>query len=135
MNTINKRQNYLLVSCLLLSAGALFQLACTKKRDVSVPVPVISGVNKTTVLIGDTLIITGSQFSPTPGNDQVAIAGISLKVIAAAATQLSAVIPSGTRTGQLTVGLPQGRVAIYPDSIVVGVTGAPFITSITPATA
>jgi IPT/TIG domain len=135
MNTINKQQKLLLVSFLLLSAGTLVQLACTKKHDVSIPVPVISGVSKTTALIGDTLIITGSQFSATPDNDLVAIAGVSLEVIAATTTQLSAVIPSGTRTGQLTVALPLGRPASYPDSIVIGTTGAPFITSITPATA
>src|SRR5579871_4732603 len=114
MNTINK-QKLLLIGLLLLAAGTLFPPACTKKRDVSVPVPNITSVSKTTALIGDTLVITGSQFSATPDNDLVAIAGVSLDVIAATTTQLSAVIPSGARTGQLTVALPEGRPASYPD--------------------
>src|ERR1700761_5241291 len=130
---INKeRARRLLVAAF---AGLVLLHACTKKTDVSVAVPVITSVNKTTVAIGDTLIINGSQFSATSTSDIVSIATTALRVIAASPNQLSAVIPTGTVSGQLTVALAEGRTVTYDSTIQVKSANQPFITSFSPASA
>lgn len=117
----------------LLLLGCFF--ACTKKVDVKVGVPSITAVNKTVVAVGDTLVITGSQFSADTADDLVAIGLMSQRVIAATPTQLSVIVPKGTQSGQLTVALPRGQAANFATPISVQAFGAPFITSVFPTSA
>src|ERR1700754_704067 len=120
----------LAVMLLIISATA-----CMKKEISVVSVPTITGVNKYLIHAGDTLVITGSGFSTQAADNQVAIATSSLVVTRASAGQLSAIVQTGTQSGQLTVSLPGSKSAIFDSTIqIIGAT-QPYVTSITPSSA
>ncbi|HEV2482967.1 MAG TPA: IPT/TIG domain-containing protein [Puia sp.] len=127
--------NFPIRPCLIAILLTIGAAACVKKQLEVVAVPSITGVNKALLHVGDTLVITGTGFSTTPASNQVAIATSTLTVTQASATQLSAIIQTGTQSGQLTVSLPGGRSAVWDSTIqIIGAT-QPYITSITPSTA
>ena len=121
--------------CLLLVLAGLVYNGCKKKDLVDVPVSSIIKVSDTLVRVGDTITITGSNFSTTPGKNLVSIASIALRVIKSTSTVLTAVIPPSAQSGQLTIAYPGGRSVSYPGIIHIIVSGQPVITSITPANA
>src|ERR1700742_232323 len=64
LNRLKKNQRFYYGACLVL-VFAIVQTACKKKETQIVPVVTISGLNKTSVHIGDTLIISGGNFNTT----------------------------------------------------------------------
>ena len=127
--------NFPIRSCLIAILLIIGAAACMKKQVEVIAVPSITGVNKTILHVGDTLVITGTGFSTTPASNQVAISTSSLTVTQASANQLSATIQTGTQSGQLTVSLPGGRSAVWDSAIqIIGAT-QPYVISITPSAA
>lgn len=108
------------------------QWACTKKEIRTIPVPVITGVSKTILFAGDTLVISGTGFNPVAAGNLVAISSFSLQVISASASRLEVVIPPGLRSGQLTVSFPGGQSVAYPDNIHITDGTQPLINSVVP---
>lgn len=53
--------------------------------------------------VGDTIIIKGTNFATTAANNVVKIKGTAANVIAASATQLTAVVAANSATGRITV--------------------------------
>ena len=143
-NNNNNKQHLGNRSKSILRCNAVFQLcvltwgifmlsACTKKQFIAVPVSSIMQLNDTLFKVGDTLKISGVNFSTTPGQNLVSIASIALNVVSATPTQLIAIIPATAQSGQLTIAYPNGQSVSYPSKIHILVTGQPFIRAITPA--
>jgi hypothetical protein len=95
------------------------------QMEITVPTctrpPTVGSFNPTTVLAGDTLEINGSNFSSTPSDNLVRIAGIEAAVISASANQnqLIARVPFGAATGPITVHVAQCEgVSAAPVSLV-----------------
>jgi uncharacterized protein (TIGR03437 family) len=95
------------------------------QMEITVPTctgpPTVGSFNPTTVLAGDPLEINGSNFSSTPSDNLVRIAGIEATVISASANQnqLIARVPFGAATGPITVGVAQCEgVSAAPVSLV-----------------
>jgi hypothetical protein len=98
-----------------------------------VPVPAITAVSKSTVHVGDTIVITGTGFNALAADNIVAIASNSLQVAQASATQLVVVVPATAQSGQLTVGFTGGQPAVWPQNILIIGGTQPYITSVVPA--
>ncbi len=64
------------------------------------------------------MTISGTNFSTTPGQDQVSVNGTAATVTAATATQLTVTVPSGATSGHLTVTTPGGAVTSTQDFFV-----------------
>lgn len=71
--------------------------------------PQVTGFGIGAALAGQTLVINGSGFSATPGDNIVRIGGIEAEVTAATATQLTVVVPFGAETGTVRVRTPMGE--------------------------
>jgi hypothetical protein len=66
---------------------------------------------------GDTIVIKGTHFSTTATDDVVKVKGIAAKVITASANQISAVVPTGTATGRITVTIGSHNLTSATDLI------------------
>ncbi len=100
---VNRFQKISLVICFLLF---LFAVPGCKKNDTpssTTLAPTISGFSPATSGVGQTIVITGSNFSSNPANDLVEIGGVQAEVIAATTTSLTVVIPSGISGGSISV--------------------------------
>jgi hypothetical protein len=95
-------KDILLVGTLLLTSLGLG--ACAQQEEalpaltitaITPGTPVIGGSSFETAVIGDTLTLTGQDFSLLPADYQVTIAGISTPVLTASATALTARVPAG----------------------------------------
>jgi hypothetical protein len=97
--------------------------------------PTITGFSPESGVEGlDTSItITGTNFSTTSANNLVSINGNSLTVISATSTQLSVTIPSGVRTGPITVTV-NGKSALSDKNFIL-VKPEPIIESFSPTSA
>ncbi|MGE0131996.1 MAG: Ig-like domain-containing protein [Blastocatellales bacterium] len=71
--------------------------------------PTVSGFSASPVLAGQTFNIQGSGFATTAANNLVRIGGAEASVVAAAANQLSVVVPFGVESGPVTVRTAQGE--------------------------
>jgi hypothetical protein len=99
----------LLVSGIL----SLCIISCSKKSDAPAqaleppedPVkPVITHITPSMGLPGDTIIITGSNFSASANENSVKFSGnVTAVVIGATATELKVKVPQGAATGPITV--------------------------------
>jgi hypothetical protein len=106
--------------------------ACKKKETEVVPVPTISSINKSTLNVGDTLVISGENFNNDPSKDLVSVASVSYTVIKASSTQISAIVPKGAQSGKLSIGFDEGQSTTYSQSITIIGATSPIIRSITP---
>jgi protocatechuate 3,4-dioxygenase beta subunit len=77
-------------------------VACSKDDDAT-PVPSITSFTATSGAVGDTVIISGANFSATTTNNTVTFNGITATVTAATTTQLTVTVPSGASTGKIAV--------------------------------
>jgi ribosomal protein L21 len=134
MDRVNKRRFFYYAICLI-TMFAIVQSACKKKETQVVPVVTISGLSKTTVQIGDTLIISGGNFNTTAGKNLVSVATVAYAVIKASATQLVVIVPKGAQSGMLSIGFDQGQSTTFNQLITVAGGIQPFIKSIMPAAA
>lgn len=69
------------------------------------PPPTVSGLSLTSASPGDTLLVTGNNFSPVPTSNRVKFNNATAEVFpfAAAATELRAVVPENAISGPVTV--------------------------------
>lgn len=117
-------------------ALALFLFATSScKKNISTPVPdpapkdttlKIEGVSGTTLHYGDTLTITGRNFSAVAANNAVTINGVAAAVQSATATQLKVIVPAvGAVSGEIkiktgTQTASGGNIVYVPDVFVAG---------------
>jgi len=67
--------------------------------------PTITGFTPTTGEVGDTVNITGANFSATAANNIVKFNGITAAVTSSTATQIVTSVPEGATTGKITVAV------------------------------
>jgi hypothetical protein len=65
--------------------------------------PTITGFAPESGTTGDTVTITGTNFSATPANNTVKFNGTAAVVTISSATQITATVPNGASTGKITV--------------------------------
>lgn len=88
--------------------------ACSKSGSNPTPqnnAPTIASLSTNTGPYNTSVTITGTGFSPTAANDKVFFNGKAATVIAASATEITATVPVGAGTGNVTVSV-NGGVAI-----------------------
>lgn len=83
------------------------------QEGVCVPyTPFIIGISVTSAAPGAEIVITGDNFSPATLNNTVKFNGIQAIVSAATKTSLTVIVPSGAKTGAVTVTTPSGTVTL-----------------------
>ncbi len=85
----------------------------------------LSSVLPSSGSIGTAVAIAGTGFSPTIAANAVAFNGVAAIVIAASATSLTAVVPTGATTGKVTVRVAGNTATSAQDFVVT--TGAPIV--------
>ena len=122
----------LLAGCLLgCDRGEAVQPALTI-TDVTPGTTRLGGSTLNTALVGDTLVITGENFSPVTTENQVSVQAIAAPVIGASPTEIKALVP--LRTPLTTVDLVVARTGYLSATapITVRSTPSPVITGIRP---
>ena len=66
-------------------------------------IPTITSIDPTTGKVGATVIITGTNFSTTPGRNIVSFNGTEATVTASTETEITTTVPAGATTGPVTV--------------------------------
>jgi hypothetical protein len=69
--------------------------------------PQVTGVSAATLVPGETVTLTGSNFNPTPASNTVRIGGVQASVTGATATTLTVVVPCAS-SGSVPVQVTQG---------------------------
>jgi YD repeat-containing protein len=82
--------------------------------------------------IGTSIIIYGTGFSSTPGENTVTFNGVGAAVTSAAATQMTATVPAGAVTGPIAVTSPSGSATSSTAFEVTNAAGAPIVSSFSP---
>jgi IPT/TIG domain-containing protein len=89
--------------------------------------PTITGVSPRTADAGDTIVITGTNFSTTAADQVVLFSGLRGRVVSATATRLSVIVPPCMPSLRANLTVSFGAVASALDSINVLGTGAPLL--------
>lgn len=106
----------LLLLLLLFAAGCSKDESTTPEDPDPDPTPVvttISGISPTNGVAGTEVTISGTNFSPTASENNVAFNGTAATVSSATTTQLVVVVPPGASTGNVTISV-NGRNAEGP---------------------
>ena len=82
---------------------------------------------------GMSVTISGTAFNPTASQNTVQFNGVAATVVSATATQLVVTVPATATTGPITVTTPSGSISSTSNFTVATNSGAPTITSFTPA--
>ncbi|MEZ5338806.1 MAG: IPT/TIG domain-containing protein [bacterium] len=69
----------------------------------NIPLPVIESISDLEVVVGDTIVITGTGFGIKDGSDQITLNDLPLEVVTWTNTQITAKIPVGAGDGPLVV--------------------------------
>lgn len=107
-------------------------VSCSKDDDTT-PVPSVTSFTPTSGVAGDTVTITGLNFSAVTTNNTVTFNGATATVTAATTTQLTVTVPSGVSTGKIAVTV-NGQTGTSSSDFTVTTTtstGSPTITSFT----
>lgn len=83
--------------------GGANGLGTVFKYSIASPVPTITNFTPTSGSVGTTVTITGTNFSPTPGNNIVFFGATQAVVTTATATQLSVTVPVGATYQRISV--------------------------------
>ncbi len=95
--------------------------------------PTITSFSPATGTIGTPVIITGTNFSSTPGNNQVSFDGTLATVTASTTTSITTSVPASAATGKISISAGCGTATSSTDFIVdCGL--APTISSFSPTT-
>jgi hypothetical protein len=73
--------------------------------NFTVPVPTISNFTPVSAATGADIIITGVNFSATPGNNTVRFNGVVANVKSSTTTSITAVVPAGATTGVISIAV------------------------------
>lgn len=95
--------------------------------------PVIGGSSFQTAVIGDTLTLTGQDFSPLAADNQVTVAGIPTPVLTASATALTARVPVGVPLANVEVQVSRPGYQPVVKQISVRSVPSPLIIAIRPS--
>jgi YD repeat-containing protein len=105
------------------------------QQTVSLATLAISGFSGNQGAAGTQLIIDGTGFSTTPGDNVVSFNGVAATVIAASQTQLIVVVPPGATSGEVSVHTGAATVnSPAPFNVTAGVS-VPAITGFSPTLA
>jgi hypothetical protein len=89
--------------------------------------PVVTAVSPTTAAAGQTVTLTGSNFSPVPEENGVLFGGLRGRVLTASTTQLTVQVPACVPTRTLDLRVNLGAVASAPVTIqTAAAAGAPL---------
>ncbi len=66
-------------------------------------IPTITSIDPSSGKVGETVTITGTDFSTTPEDNEVRFNGVQATVTASTATTITTIIPAGATTGEVTV--------------------------------
>jgi hypothetical protein len=106
----------------------------TTPFDVTaLPAPVIYGFTPAGTWVGNTVTLTGVNFSSTPANNTVRFNGIVASIVSATNNNLVVIVPSGATNGYITV-TTNGLVSTSPNSFVVTPAPMPDVTGFSPTT-
>ncbi|HVW15414.1 MAG TPA: IPT/TIG domain-containing protein [Mucilaginibacter sp.] len=107
-----------LIRSALYFSSALLLFGCSKKNnDVKPPQQTPLAITSLSVTSGPfntSVIITGTGFDAAKANDQVFFNGKAATIMAANTTQLTATVPVGAETGNVTVSVKNSAPAIGP---------------------
>ena len=80
---------------------------------------VISGVSPTKVKGGDIIVISGENFNPVPGMNEIMIGGLDARVVSCSSTEISVSVPPGLQPGNHSLSLVtlQGNPVTCPETI------------------
>ncbi len=77
----------------------------TSTNNFTVPPPTITSFAPVRGIVGSSVTITGTNFSPTSANNLVKFNGITATVTSASATSLTVTVPTAATTGPITVSV------------------------------
>ena len=93
------KKNYFIFALLIF-------FACSKKNDTTSPMAVLPSITSFTPdsgSAGTTVTISGTNFSPTAGQNTIKFNGVAATATATSATQLTVIVPAGATSGVITV--------------------------------
>ncbi|MNY24096.1 IPT/TIG domain protein [compost metagenome] len=71
--------------------------------------PVITAITPSHARIGETVILTGTNFWPLLGADSVSFNGVTTPIATVSATSLTCAVPGGATTGPVVLSTPTGN--------------------------
>ncbi|SKC61268.1 IPT/TIG domain-containing protein [Ohtaekwangia koreensis] len=75
----------------------------TSPADFTAVSPTVASFTPKSSIVGSTVVITGTNFSPTAANNVVKFNGVNATVSQATATSLTVIVPAGATTGKVSV--------------------------------
>ena len=75
----------------------------TSPADFTAVSPTVASFTPKSSIVGSTVVITGTNFSPTAANNVVKFNGVTATVSQATATSLTVIVPAGATTGKVSV--------------------------------
>jgi len=75
----------------------------TSPADFTALSPAVTSFTPKNSIVGSTVVITGTNFSPTAANNVVKFNGVTATVSEASATSLTVTVPEGATTGKVSV--------------------------------
>lgn len=126
-------KNQITVQLIILTtllAMSMFVIHACKTDDPELSSPFISDFSQTTGIEGETIVITGKNFSATASENVVMFNGTAATVSAATTSQLEVIIPAGATKGKITVTV-NGKTATSAKDFAIA---TPAIIGFTPIT-
>ncbi|MBS1528310.1 MAG: IPT/TIG domain-containing protein [Bacteroidetes bacterium] len=108
---------YSLIKLSFLFAFVILLASCSKKDPVvkpQAPALAVTSLSVNSGPFGTDVIITGTGFSATQANDQVFFNGKAATITLATTTQITATVPQGAGTGNVTVSVNGGTPSMGP---------------------
>ena len=107
--------------------GAVNDTICATYTMVGV---IVSDFTPKKGQIGSTVKITGQGFDATPANNIVKFKGVAAKVVTASATELTVEVPTGAKSGTITVEVA-GRTGTSGSNFVIDITSVDEVSNLT----
>jgi len=91
--------------------------------------PTVASIAPGSTITGDTVVLTGTSFSPVPEQNVVLFSGIRGRVVTASPTALGVIVPRCLPVGDIRVHMQLGTVA-STDTVTLAVTGGTVVESL-----
>jgi hypothetical protein len=101
--------------------AAIGILSCSKSNDTPAPVvpPVLTSFSPSSGIVGDTLIVSGTNFDADKTKDLVKLNGVTATLASASTTEMKVVVPAGAVSGKINVTVGTNTVTSATDFLVV----------------